>query len=51
MAADKGKTFSDIANGISEDYGFWLGDAFASEVRTATTTRRWGSRRRARGSR
>ena len=30
---------------------FWLGDAFASEVRTATTTRRWGSRRRARGSR
>ncbi|MDQ3238451.1 MAG: NAD-glutamate dehydrogenase, partial [Actinomycetota bacterium] len=30
-AADKGTaTFSDIANGISEDYGFWLGDAFAS---------------------
>ena len=23
-------TFSDIANGISQDYGFWLGDAFAS---------------------
>ena len=23
-------TFSDIANGISEDYGHWLGDAFAS---------------------
>ncbi len=30
-AADKGTaTFSDIANGISADYGFWLGDAFAS---------------------
>ncbi len=23
-------TFSDIANGIANDYGFWLGDAFAS---------------------
>ncbi|AXE36510.1 NAD-glutamate dehydrogenase [Chromobacterium phragmitis] len=31
VAADKGTaTFSDIANGISESYGFWLGDAFAS---------------------
>nr|MDQ3386873.1 NAD-glutamate dehydrogenase [Actinomycetota bacterium] len=31
VAADKGTaTFSDTANGISEDYGFWLGDAFAS---------------------
>ncbi|HJW93035.1 MAG TPA: NAD-glutamate dehydrogenase [Thermoanaerobaculia bacterium] len=31
VAADKGTaTFSDIANGISGDYGFWLGDAFAS---------------------
>ena len=31
VAADKGTaSFSDIANGISEDYGFWLGDAFAS---------------------
>ena len=31
VAADKGTaTFSDIANSISEDYGFWLGDAFAS---------------------
>jgi glutamate dehydrogenase len=30
-AADKGTaTFSDIANGLSADYGFWLGDAFAS---------------------
>jgi glutamate dehydrogenase len=31
VAADKGTaTFSDIANGISNEYGFWLGDAFAS---------------------
>ncbi|HEX5974100.1 MAG TPA: NAD-glutamate dehydrogenase domain-containing protein, partial [Rubrobacteraceae bacterium] len=31
VAADKGTaTFSDIANSISADYGFWLGDAFAS---------------------
>jgi len=31
VAADKGTaTFSDIANGISKEYGFWLDDAFAS---------------------
>ena len=31
VAADKGTaTFSDIANSVSHDYGFWLGDAFAS---------------------
>ncbi len=31
VAADKGTaTFSDIANGISAEYNFWLGDAFAS---------------------
>ncbi|MBL6664880.1 MAG: NAD-glutamate dehydrogenase [Rickettsiales bacterium] len=31
VAADKGTaTFSDIANSVSNDYGFWLGDAFAS---------------------
>jgi glutamate dehydrogenase len=31
VAADKGTaSFSDIANAISKDYGFWLGDAFAS---------------------
>ena len=30
-AADKGTaTFSDIANGLSQEYGFWLDDAFAS---------------------
>ena len=31
VAADKGTaTFSDIANSVSEEYNFWLGDAFAS---------------------
>ena len=31
VAADKGTaTFSDYANAISKEYGFWLGDAFAS---------------------
>ena len=31
VAADKGTaTFSDTANAIAEEYGFWLGDAFAS---------------------
>jgi glutamate dehydrogenase len=31
VAADKGTaTFSDYANGISAEYGHWLGDAFAS---------------------
>jgi glutamate dehydrogenase len=31
VAADKGTaTFSDIANGVAQDYGFWLDDAFAS---------------------
>lgn len=31
VAADKGTAaFSDVANGISEEHGFWLEDAFAS---------------------
>ena len=31
VAADKGTaTFSDLANDIAGEYGFWLGDAFAS---------------------
>jgi len=31
VAADKGTaTFSDIANGVADVYGYWLGDAFAS---------------------
>ncbi|MGA1863011.1 NAD-glutamate dehydrogenase [Deferribacter thermophilus] len=35
VAADKGTaTFSDIANSISFEYGFWLGDAFASGGKT-----------------
>jgi glutamate dehydrogenase len=35
VAADKGTaTFSDIANGIAEEYGFWLRDAFASGGKT-----------------
>ena len=35
VAADKGTaTFSDIANELSREYGFWLDDAFASGGRT-----------------
>src|SRR5207244_11658940 len=31
VAADKGTaTFSDVANSAAAEYGFWLGDAFAS---------------------
>ncbi len=31
VAADKGTaSFSDIANAVAKDYGFWMGDAFAS---------------------
>ena len=31
VAADKGTaSFSDLANSVAADYGFWLGDAFAS---------------------
>jgi glutamate dehydrogenase len=31
VAADKGTaTFSDLANGVAKEYGFWLDDAFAS---------------------
>ncbi len=31
VAADKGTaTFSDVANALADEYGFWLGDAFAS---------------------
>jgi glutamate dehydrogenase len=31
VAADKGTaSFSDIANGVASEYGYWLGDAFAS---------------------
>jgi glutamate dehydrogenase len=31
VAADKGTAaFSDIANAVAAEYGFWMGDAFAS---------------------
>jgi len=31
VAADKGTAaFSDIANGVAQEYGYWLGDGFAS---------------------
>jgi glutamate dehydrogenase len=43
VAADKGTaTFSDIANAISADYGFWLGDAFASGGSTGYDHKKMG---------
>jgi glutamate dehydrogenase len=43
VAADKGtSTFSDIANQISEDYNFWLGDAFASGGSTGYDHKKMG---------
>jgi len=43
VAADKGTaTFSDIANGISADYGFWLDDAFASGGSTGYDHKKMG---------
>jgi glutamate dehydrogenase len=43
VAADKGTaTFSDVANGISGEYGFWLGDAFASGGVTGYDHKRMG---------
>lgn len=43
VAADKGTaTFSDIANGISHDYHFWLGDAFASGGSTGYDHKKMG---------
>ena len=43
VAADKGTaTFSDIANHISEDYHFWLGDAFASGGSTGYDHKKMG---------
>ncbi len=43
VAADKGTaTFSDIANSISEEYGFWLGDAFASGGSTGYDHKKMG---------
>ncbi len=43
VAADKGTaTFSDIANGIAREYGFWLGDAFASGGSTGYDHKKMG---------
>ena len=43
VAADKGTaTFSDIANGIAVEYGFWLGDAFASGGSTGYDHKKMG---------
>ena len=53
VAADKGTAkFSDIANGVSADYGFWLDDAFASGGSAGYDHKADGHHRpRARGSR
>jgi glutamate dehydrogenase len=43
VAADKGTaTFSDIANAVSREYGFWLGDAFASGGSTGYDHKKMG---------
>jgi glutamate dehydrogenase len=43
VAADKGTaTFSDYANSVSLDYGFWLGDAFASGGKTGYDHKKMG---------
>ena len=43
VAADKGTaTFSDIANGIAREYGYWLDDAFASGGSTGYDHKKMG---------
>jgi len=43
VAADKGTaTFSDIANGVSNEFQFWLGDAFASGGSTGYDHKKMG---------
>jgi glutamate dehydrogenase len=43
VAADKGTaTFSDMANALSEQHGFWLGDAFASGGSTGYDHKKMG---------
>ena len=52
VAADKGTaTFSDVANKISVDSGFWLGDAFASGGSAGYDHKAMGSPLEAPGSR
>ena len=51
VAADKGTaTFSDIANGIAAEHGFWLGDAFASGGTHGYDHKKRASPRAGRGS-
>ena len=46
VAADKGTaTFSDTANAVAAEYGFWLGDAFASGGAPGYDHKVMGSRR------
>ena len=43
VAADKGTAaLSDVANSVAADYGFWLGDAFASGGRTGYDHKKMG---------
>ncbi len=43
VAADKGTaSFSDIANEVAQQYGFWLGDAFASGGRAGYDHKKMG---------
>jgi glutamate dehydrogenase len=43
VAADKGTaTLSDVANAIAKEYGFWLGDAFASGGETGYDHKKMG---------
>jgi NAD-specific glutamate dehydrogenase len=52
VAADKGTaTFSDIANGVAQSYGFWLDDAFASGGSAGYDHKAWASPPEARGNR
>ena len=52
VAADKGTAaLSDTANGVSERYGFWLGDAFASRGSNGYDHKALGTAARASGSR
>ena len=43
--------FLRIANSVSAEYSFWLATRSPRAAASATTTRRWGSRRKARGER
>lgn len=52
VAADKGTaTFSDIANALSAEYGFWLGDAFALGGSVGYDHKAMGITARGRGNR